>query len=777
MRRTIRAGIAITALFAVAVAQAQEQTNYAELKRLGEAAQARAFAEKAQATMVARSIGWPVRAVDPVTGRTIEVRRVDANGKLEYLQTDNRNANITTRAARVWSGGGAGLALSGNGVILREWDSGSAMTTHLELAGRVTAVDGAPSAGHSTHVAGTMIGNGTLAPNGNAGFMKGASFAATLRSFDWDSDVAEATTEAAMNPPMVLSNHSYSITHGWTWDSSSGYIWYGNIADSTTEESGFGQYDQDCVDWDTLAYNAPYYLHCQSAGNDRGEGPPSQPTLHWFWTGSAWQQTNSVTRQLDGGAAGYDCISNMGIAKNVLTVAAVDDVASYTSPSSVIMSDFSSWGPADDGRIKPDISANGVEVTSAWNNATNGFNTINGTSMATPNVTGSLGLLVQHYRSTHSNQNMRAATLKGLAIHTADECGSSTGPDYRFGWGLLNTEAAAKVIINDQANPDVIRESSLPNAGVHTYRVTSNGTTPMRFTLSWTDPASTVQTGLNNRTPRLKNDLDMRVTIGATTYYPWKLNPLSPASAATQGENNVDNVEVIDIPAPAAGTYTITIDHDGTLAAAQAYSLIATGPVVTPIMSNFTINGTWITGGNSTNGTVTINAAAPAGGYKVYPRVSPAGVFNINSPVIIPQGQTSKTFPIVGAGNVSENTPYSVFMDAGYKSLGVAGTLVPMRLNLMTVTPNPVQANHNLTLTVGINGPAPAGGLVLDIQRSPTFWIQAPLTMTIAAGQSQKTILIPIKAGAPAITNARLTVVQHIGGGTVSLSKLFNIIP
>lgn len=769
----------MAALIAGAVAFAQERTNYVELERIARAAQARAFAEKTQAVAVARQQGMPIRTVDPKTGAIVEVRRLRPDGRLEYRQTHNKQAAISTRASRLFAGGGAGLSLTGSGVVLREWDGGSARSTHTEFGGRVTVVDGAAHVGHATHVAGTLIAAGVFTIDSSAGQLKGMAPSATLRSFDWTDDITEAATEAAAADPMVLSNHSYGLITGWTWNSSNGWIWYGDTQLSTVEDADFGRYDQDCIDWDNIAYNAPYYLHVQSAGNDRNEGPTSQPTTHWYWDAatSSWKQTSSVTRNRDGNGTGYDSMSNMAVAKNVLTVGAVDDVLSYTGPASVVMSSFSSWGPTDDGRIKPDVVGNGVGVVSAYNNADNGYNTLDGTSMASPNVTGSLALLVQHFRTTHGGSNMRSATLRGLAIHTADECGTTTGPDYQFGWGLLNSEAAARVITNDASNPDIIRESSLANGGTATYRVTSTGTTPLRFTLCWTDPASTQQSGLNNRTARLKHDLDMRVSFGGTTYYPWKLNPLNPSAAATQGENNVDNVEVIDIPAPSAGTYTITIDHDGTLSASQAYSLIVTGPPISPVMTNFTINGTWITGGNSTNGTVTINNPAPSGGYRVWPRINPPGAFNI-APVIIPQGQTSKTFPIVGTGNVNSNTAYSVYMDAGYKSLGVAGTMVPMRINLLTVTPNPVKAGNSLTMTVGMNGPAPAGGQLFYIQRSPTYWVMAPETVTIPQGQNKVTISIPIRSGAPAITNARLTVVQPIQpSGTVSLSKLFNITP
>ena len=134
----------------------------------------------------------------------------------------------------------------------------------------------------------------------------------------------------------------------------------------------------------------------------------------------------------------------------MLTVGAVDDIiggySRFSGPSSVQMAEFSGWGPTDDGRIKPDVVGNGMFLISAWSDSPF-YAAAAGTSMSAPNVTGSLLLLQEHYQGIYGAGNfMRAATLKALAIHTADEAGDADGPDYAFGWGLLNTKTAAQVI-------------------------------------------------------------------------------------------------------------------------------------------------------------------------------------------------------------------------------------------------------------------------------------------------------------------------------------------
>ena len=187
----------------------------------------------------------------------------------------------------------------------------------------------------------------------------------------------------------------------------------------------FGFYDTQARDWDQIASDAPGYLICKSAGNDRGDGP----------TGGEYPQDGP-----------YDCIGNAGTAKNVFTVAAVEDIpGGYTQPSDVVMSSFSSWGPCDDGRIKPDISANGVALYSTDDDNNTDYQSLSGTSMSAPSATGSLILLQQHFQNLNGSGNlMSAATLKNLVIHTADEAGPDPGPDYMFGWGLMNTYTAAE---------------------------------------------------------------------------------------------------------------------------------------------------------------------------------------------------------------------------------------------------------------------------------------------------------------------------------------------
>ncbi len=239
----------------------------------------------------------------------IELMYIDTRGMPQYYKIHNENAAKTISTDKVFSGGGAGLSLDGSGITVGEWDGGSVRATHQEFDTRASVMDGASVSWHATHVAGTIMASGIVST------AKGMAYAASLKSYDWNSDVAEMAIEASNG--LLVSNHSYGYIRGWD-----GGTWHGDPTVSTQEDYKFGFYDSNTQDWDEVAYNAPNYLIVKSSGNDRNDtGDGSYP---------------------DDGP--YDCISQQGVAKNILTVGAVNDITGgYTQPSDVVMSSFSSW--------------------------------------------------------------------------------------------------------------------------------------------------------------------------------------------------------------------------------------------------------------------------------------------------------------------------------------------------------------------------------------------------------------------------------------------------
>lgn len=549
-----------------------------ELERMSVQADQTFVTGRQKAIDIAKSKGWAV-TTKTKTGNLRVLQGINKSGFPVYLVTHNNTiAAATTGTNTVQPKGALGLNLSGSGTFLLNklaiWDGGSVYSAHQEFAGKtVTSKDGAAVLDHTTHVAGTMIAKGVYGP------AKGMAFdAAALPSWDFNNDVSEMSAAA---PGLLLSNHSYGDVAGWDYNSSqSRWEWYGLPGDSV--DYNFGFYDSRVQAWDRIAYNAPYYLIVESAGNSRASNGPAVGQAYFGYA----SRTNSsiVNKGLrpsnisDNG--GYDVISTTGNAKNILTVGAVAPLPNGpVNKTDVVGSYFSSWGPTDDGRIKPDLVADGENVLSTGVNSPTSYLTLSGTSMSAPNVTGSLYLLQEYYAQKNAGAFMRAATLKGLACHTAFDAGN-TGPDYIYGWGLLNMRTAAQAI-TDNGVKSLISEKVLAQGQSQTVEVTASGNGPVAVSISWTDVegTATAEGTINSRIPKLVNDLDIRISDGTTVFTPWVLSPDRPADPATNGDNIRDNMEQVYIANATPGKkYTITVTHKGTLSSgSQAYSLIATG--------------------------------------------------------------------------------------------------------------------------------------------------------------------------------------------------------
>ncbi len=526
----------------------QTKTNGRQLENLSQRYYYEAELNKKAIQKYAKEHNIPLRIETDST--LVELILIDEKGNPQYYTIHNENSAKTISTNEVYSGGSAGLGLDGSGITVGEWDGGAPRTTHQEFGSRVTVMDGGSASWHATHVAGTIMASGVVAT------AKGMAYAASLKSYEWNTDIAEMASAASDG--LLVSNHSYGYLRGW-----SGSTWYGDTTISKLEDNRFGYYDVNTKNWDEVSYNAPYYLIVKSSGNDRGEGP----------SGGTYPQDGP-----------YDCISQQAVAKNILTVGSVNDIISgYSQPSDVVLASSSSCGPVDDGRIKPDIVANGIGLYSSYSSADDAYSSASGTSMSTPSVAGSVALLIQHWENVvGTGSKMRSSTAKALIIHTADESGANTGPDYEYGWGLMNTENAA-LKISEDITTDVILEGYLEDGEVYTRNITTTGTSPIKATLVWTDPPGTPPVeSLDPADVMLVNDLDLRITQSSNTYYPWKLDKDIPTAAATNAtENDVDNVEVIDISTTLnSTTYTITMDHDGSLSGGgQAFSLIISGDI------------------------------------------------------------------------------------------------------------------------------------------------------------------------------------------------------
>lgn len=576
-------------LLSLGALPALAQVNMPALQQMQAQINAAYKPQRAQLVAWAKERQLPMRWKDS-EGREIELVGVDELGMPVYVMTDNTVAAASTATNRLYPGGALGYSLTGQGMTVGEWDGGATRITHQELAGRSTQVDGATTlSDHATHVAGTMIAGG-VQPNA-----RGMAYEANLATYDWNNDNAEMA--AAAQNGLLVSNHSYGQIAGW--HSSGGvWYWYGTPSISETVDWNFGFYNSKAQQWDQIARNNPFYLIVKSAGNNRNQGP-NAGTSHQVRGANGQWTTSTLTRPRSGP---YDCLPTYSVAKNILTIGAVNDLPNgWQSAAGVGMSSFSSWGPTDDGRIKPDIVGNGVGLYSSYSGSNTSYASISGTSMSGPNVAGSLILIQQRYQQVH-NRFMRSSTLKALAIHTADEAGPEPGPDYMFGWGLLNTARAVQLIDNfDEVS--LLEEHTLEPAGNFQLVASHPTAGPLRVSIAWTDPAATPPAAsLNPTTRMLVNDLDVRLIHlpTNTVYSPWILNPAVPAAAADRGDNNRDNVEQVFVANAPAGEYRIQITHKGTnlVGGSQQFGLVVTG-LVKGVEARFTASTRFICTGDS----------------------------------------------------------------------------------------------------------------------------------------------------------------------------------
>lgn len=534
----------------------------------------------------AASEGLPLRVVRP-DGTVQEIAHFVSDEPV-YLTTQNVNAGISTAADQVRTE----HSTDGGGITIGMWDGGSGRASHQEFGSRMVVMDGAASINHATHIGGTLAAAGVDAR------ALGMAPAATVHSYDWNQDLSEMTARAATGPgesgSLYLSNHSYGYVSGWNFVNNGTRVWewYGNGTTSSAVEEDFGRYSSFSRDQDALAHSAPYYLIFRAAGNERTNNPSSGQNVALSPGSSTVVPYDPAQHPAGDGIyrGGFETVAFDAVAKNVMVVGATTDAVSSGTrePSVASVSGFSSWGPTDDGRIKPDIVANGDRLVSSANGSNTAYATLSGTSMATPNAAGSAALLIQHYANLFSGGAMRSSTLKGLLIHTADDLGNA-GPDYKYGWGLINTKAAADIITDHNSFPEKQRMTEdriSSTSSAHSRSFVWDGSSPIRATLAWTDPAGNATTTSDLRSPRLVNDLDLKI-VGpdGAEYFPfvmpfvgtWTQDAMDlPAGT---GINNTDNVEQVVLAAPALeGTYKVVVSYSGTLAdERQDYSLILSG--------------------------------------------------------------------------------------------------------------------------------------------------------------------------------------------------------
>jgi len=379
---------------------------------------------------------------------------------------------------------------------------------HIDFQGRI---DNSMATGtgqtHGDGVSGIMAGAGNLDPS-----MRGMAAGSNLYVVNYVSNFLDSATLTYINDGSVqITNSSYSngCNDGYT---------------STTQTV------------DTQTNDIGSLLHVFSAGNSNNNNCG-------YGAGTQWGNITGGHKQ----------------GKNVIATANV-----YFDGSLV---GSSSRGPAHDGRIKPDIAANGQNQNST--NENNTYQSFGGTSGAAPGIAGISAQLYEAYGDLNGGALPPSALIKATLLNTANEAGN-IGPDYKFGWGIVNALRAGMLIEDERHLSDDISQGE---TNTHTINVPT-GTTQVRFMVYWSDPAASP-----GASPALVNDLDLIVTDPSSgTNEPWILDHTPNATTlnlpATLGPDHLNNMEQVLLNNPDAGDYDIEISGFNVPIGPQEYFVV-----------------------------------------------------------------------------------------------------------------------------------------------------------------------------------------------------------
>ncbi|MFN5323514.1 MAG: S8 family serine peptidase, partial [Bacteroidota bacterium] len=405
---------------------------------------------------------------------------------------DDEKGRTLHRSNVINSDSPMGRHYDGTGVSVALADDGP-VGPHIDYQGRIDQSNATANSGtHGDMTAGILMGAGNLNPT-----IRGMGTGAFIYIYDITG------YNHVLNSPTTNQTLGVMVT-------------------STSYSQGCNDYSTDTQTGDQILNENPTLLHVYSGGNN-GTGNCN------YGAGSGWGNITGGYKQ----------------GKNVIACGNL----SYLD----VLESSSSRGPSEDGRIKPDICANGVGQLST--NGPNTYQTGGGTSAACPGIAGIVTQLHQAYRELNGGQNAEGALLKACLLNTADDLGNP-GPDYRFGWGRVNALRAVTTLEDNRYFSGLVSQGGSIN---HTITVPTN-TKQLRVMLYWNDVE-----GDPLASKALVNDLNFLVTDPSSNIIqPWVLNPAPNATTlnanAVTGIDDLNNMEQVTINNPVAGAYTLNIN-------------------------------------------------------------------------------------------------------------------------------------------------------------------------------------------------------------------------
>ena len=402
------------------------------------------------------------------------------------------------------------------------------------------------SAGHGTHIAGTLVGDIT---SDSSYQYRGIASGAKVAFFDMSDDGSSISFPGY--PSTYLFSSAYAA---------------GARVYSASWGSSYNVYSDLEVDIDNFHVTNDDFLAVFSAGNEGNEG--------YFSVGSPALAKNALA------------VGASGNYKGSSTLATTED----TSRNPGFISAFSSMGPSYDGRFKPDVTAPGDYVWSAsasgstsstCSSTGSSIVAMQGTSMATPVAAGAAVLVRQYFenstfwekncRQTYSfcgSFSPRGATVKAVLINSGKAMSkyystsnaykistsvvlTQTYPDYFQGFGrILLSNVLPLSSVSETSGLDLfIYETSLSSMTYMSFEVDVTGSSrPLKVTVVWMDPINSV---LSDK--MLLHDIDLILSTpdGKTMY------GNANGYFSLTDENN--NVEQVYIASPTAGKYTATL--------------------------------------------------------------------------------------------------------------------------------------------------------------------------------------------------------------------------
>jgi hypothetical protein len=437
-----------------------------------------------------------------------------------------------------------GLGYDGRGVTVAVadsgLDSGDISDMHPDIAGRVSALfhygnllDASDEHSHGTHVAGIVAGNAAAGEFDETGALFGLGVApgANLiaqRIFDGAGAFEPPPTFETLTRDAVRAGADIG-SNSWGDDTQGRY------------DISAAEFDELVRDADGLAFGDQQYILEFSAGN---AGPGAQT------------------------------IGSPAVAKNVIASGAsvnnrfnlpLEEFTIYDTGQET-MADFSSRGPCEDGRIKPDLVAPGTWISSlrsvfanddyAWWPISDAYMYQGGTSQAGPAVSGAAAVLVQYWRETHTGQTPSPALVKALLINSAKDMDDSVEtdpvPNKDEGWGRVDLTG----IIGSSRQYEFVDQSVLLSTSqVSEQRIlVESPDAPLKITLAYTDVP-----GFPAAVPALVNDLDLEVIGPDGTVYRGNQFASGESIPNPPLPDAFNNVEAVHLAVPLPGEYVVRV--------------------------------------------------------------------------------------------------------------------------------------------------------------------------------------------------------------------------